>query len=161
MSGKLKKVVMFIRIPYLWNNVLPYYLRTEVFFFFNRISYLWNNVLPYYLRLKFSLIEFLIYGVTYCLTTLELKFFCSRIPYLWNNVLPYYLKTEDLSLSFFKKHCRAFYKNKIRGFNPDRPHVTWAWNHGNYQFICVTFSDNFSFFLCYNVISGDKRSLQS
>ena len=138
MSGKLEKV-MFIRIPYLWNNVLPYYLRTEVFF--NIIPYLWSSVLPYYPRTE--------------------VFFWSRIPYLWNNVLPYYIKTEDLSLSFFKKHYRAFYKNKIRAFDPDRPHVTWAWNHGNYQFICVTFSDNFSFFLCYNVIAGDKRSLQS
>ena len=26
----------------------------------------------------------------------------------------------------FKKHCRDFYKNKIRGFDPDHPCVTWA-----------------------------------
>ena len=36
------------------------------------------------------------------------------------------LRTEDLSLSCFKKHCRDFYKNKIRGFDPDRPHVVWV-----------------------------------
>ena len=51
--------------------------------------------------------------------------FFNRIPYLWNK-LPDNLKTEDLSLSCFKKHCRDFYKNRIRGFDPDCPHVTWA-----------------------------------
>ena len=40
--------------------------------------------------------------------------FFNRIPYLWNK-LPDNLKTEDLSLSCFKKHCRDFYKNRIRG----------------------------------------------
>ena len=57
--------------------------------------------------------------------------FLNRIPYLWNN-LPYNLRTEDLSLSAcFKKRCRDFYKTKIRGFDPDRSHVTWAWEHSN------------------------------
>ena len=34
----------------------------------------------------------------------------DRIRYSWNN-LPENLRTEDLSLSCFKKHCRDFYKN--------------------------------------------------
>ena len=56
--------------------------------------------------------------------------FLNRIPYYWNN-LPYNLRTEDLSLPCFKKCWRDFYKTKIRGFDLDRSHVTWAWDHSN------------------------------
>ena len=38
-------------------------------------------------------------------TELFKETFLNRIPYLWNN-LPDNLRTEDLSLSCFKKHCR-------------------------------------------------------
>ena len=48
-----------------------------------------------------------------------------RIPYLWNNVLPYYLKTEDLSLKTLACHSKNI-AELIRGFDPDRPHVTGA-----------------------------------
>ena len=128
---------------------ITYYPTTlELKFFFKKIEFLIYGITyyPTTLELKFSLIEFLIYGVTYCLTTLELKFFWSRIPYLWNDVLPYYLKTDHEDLSLKTLACNS--KNiaeLIRGFDPDRPHVTWAWNHGNYQFICVIFFWQFLF----------------
>lgn len=49
--------------------------------------------------------------------------FFNSIPYLWNN-LPKGLRTDNLSLSCFKRRCLDFYKCK--NFDPDRPNVTWA-----------------------------------
>ena len=66
-------------------------------------------------KLRLNLVKTQLFKVT----------FLNRIPYFWNN-LPDNLRTEDLSLSYFKKHCRHFYKSKVRGFDPDRPNVTWV-----------------------------------
>ena len=55
---------------------------------------------------------------------------CLREHFKWNSLFhpwnnsPKKVRTEDLSLSCFKKCCREFYKNKIRDFDPDYPHAT-------------------------------------
>ena len=73
------------------------------------------------------------FNVTYTLSYESFIASIFQIPYiccyLWNT-LPENLRPEDLGLSFFKKIVEEiFTKNKIRDFDPDRPHVTWAKNH--------------------------------